>query len=63
MKQLKCTYPKIKGGYNAIIELEGKVLEYKKFPELNDAINWTNSFCEGFRKGESYENWMLRMPK
>lgn len=52
MKQIKCTYPKIKGGVNAIIELENKILANKKFPELNDAINWTNSYCEGFRKSE-----------
>lgn len=48
----KCNYPKIKGGFNAIIELNGEVLEHRKFQDLNDAINWTNSFCEGFRKAE-----------
>jgi len=55
MKPINCTYPKINGGVNAIIELGGKILEHRKFPELNDAINWTNSYVEGFRKGEEWK--------
>lgn len=56
MKTLKCTYPKIKGGVNAIIELEDKILANHKFQDLNDARNWTNSYCEGFRKAEGLKD-------
>lgn len=49
---INCSYPKINGGINAIIELNGKILAHHKFTDLNDAINWTNSYCEGFTKSE-----------
>ena len=49
---INCTYPKIKGGRNAIIEENGKVLAHHKFTELNDAINWTNSWTEGYSYGK-----------
>ena len=45
---IKCYYPKIKGGVNAIIEEEDKILVHNKFKRLNDAINWTNAWTEGY---------------
>lgn len=48
---INCTYPKIKGGVNAIIEEDGKILVHEKFKKLNDAVNWTNAWTEGY----SYE--------
>ena len=45
---INCTYPKIKGGVNAIIEEEGKILVHQEFKKLNDAVNWTNAWVEGY---------------
>jgi hypothetical protein len=47
----KCTYPKIKGGFNAIIELDGKLLANDKFKDLDVAKLWTDNYCEGFVEG------------
>ena len=48
---INCTYPKIDGGVNAIIEEEGNILAHNKFEKLNDAVCWTNAFVEGYEKG------------
>jgi hypothetical protein len=53
-----CTYPKIKGGYNAIIEEHGEILANDKFKNITDAGRWTNAFCEGYTKGiENKNTW------
>jgi hypothetical protein len=49
--KFKCTYPKISGGFNAIIELDGKLLASDKFKDLSTAKLWTDIYCEGFIKG------------
>lgn len=45
---INCTYPEIKGGVNAIIEEDSKILAHQKFTKLNDAVNWTNAWTEGY---------------
>ncbi len=45
---INCTYPKIKGGVNAIIEEDNKILAHEKFKKLNDAVNWTNAWVSGY---------------
>lgn len=48
---INCSYPKINGGINAIIEEDGKILVHHKFYKLNNAVNWTNAWVEGYTYG------------
>ena len=50
---INCKYPKIQGGVKAVIEEGERVLVSRKFQELNDAINWTNSWVEGYDYGNN----------
>ena len=52
MKIFKVTYPLIDGRYIATIKLDKKIIHEEEFRYLNEAVDFTNAFCEGYRKCE-----------